>query len=299
MIRMKLFNRILLLLALPAAVSIFPVYSQQNPIYNLYGSNITPVNQAASLLKPDGEMTILGRRRWTGIEGAPEVLWVNGYAPIKNINATAGINLRYERAGEEKAANIGAFFAKAIRVGENDYFAMSVNAGLSTYRGIFSGIDSNDDPVYNNNISSNTAQVGAGLMLYHPNKYYIGISTPGFAVNRAAAGTADYIFKNQYFLTGGIQLIFSDDFTLKPAAILSYLQDEKLWAGISAMAIVKQSFGLGINADSKGGVAGLAQVYLSNFNIGYSYQFSVGQQMNGGQTNNASQEILLSYSFGY
>lgn len=298
MARNSFIQKIILLLLVSAAGYFNPLYAQQSPVYNLYGTNITPINQAASLIKPDGEISILGRRRWTGIEGAPEVLWVNAYEPIGSIHATAGVNARYERIGEEKATDISAFFAKAIRVGEQDFLALSVNGGISTYKGIFSGIEVNDDPVYNNNISSNTAQIGAGLMLYNPEKYYIGISTPGFALNRARAGMADYVFRNQYFLTGGMQFTFNDDFVLKPSAVMSYIQDQKLWAGISAMAVVKQTFGLGINTDSNGAVAGLAQVYLSNFNIGYSYQFSTGKQMSGGQVNNSSQEILLRYSFG-
>lgn len=275
-----------------------PVFSQQSMIYSQYGNNITPINQAGSLLKPEGEISVLGLRKWTGIEGAPSVIWANGYAPIKHINAAAGINVRYESVGDERSTDISAFFAKAIQVGTADFLSLSVNAGFSMYKGNFGGLYGND-PVFNNSISQNTALIGAGLMLYHPDQYYIGVSMPRFMLNKLEIGEREnYNYKNQYYLTGGMLFSLDEDFKLKPAAIVSYVQGTDLQAEVSAMAYVKDVFGLGLNVRSYGGAAGLAQFFFNNFGIGYGYLFNTGSETTSAQINNSSHEFSLSYRFG-
>ncbi|WP_207531738.1 PorP/SprF family type IX secretion system membrane protein [Desertivirga arenae] len=270
--------------------------AQQLTTYNQYSSNLSPLNSAASLINPDGQVSLVSRQQWSGIEGAPVSFWGNAYLPYRSLKATLGVNFRYDKVGEEQNTDVSVFVAKSVQLSENSYFALSVNAGLNSFSSNYSNLEPGD-PVFANGNKVSKGIVGAGILLYNPSKFYVGVSMPKYVLSNQDQNSYSYSLRNQFLVNGGLILKIADDFKLRPSGLIALSQDSEVQAEASGMAFIKDLMGLGLNVRSYGGLAGIAQLDLKSFRLGYSYQFN-SSKYGLGQINNNTQEFLLSYRFG-
>ena len=88
------------------------------------------------------------------------------------MGATAGLNIRHESLAVEKLTEASAFFAKSVRISENEYLGLSLNAGFSYLDGRFSQLDPMD-LAFREDVRETDALVGFGVMLYRPERYYV------------------------------------------------------------------------------------------------------------------------------
>src|SRR5690606_24413273 len=152
-------------------------YAQQPLTPTQHGQQRTVINPAASLMADGGEVSIIGRRQWVGVDGAPTVFWGSGHVGFESFGATAGLNIRHEGLAVEKLTEASAFFAKSVRISQAEYVGLSLNAGVSYLDGRFSQLDPMD-PAFREDVRETDALVGFGVMLYRPERYYVGLSLP-------------------------------------------------------------------------------------------------------------------------
>ncbi len=276
------------------------LHAQQTMTYNQYGVTVTPLNPAGSRIDSAGSVTVLGRRQWVGVEGAPQAFWFTGHLPVKGLGGSAGLNVRHESLAVEQSSEFSAFFAKSVRLSAKTFLSLSLSGGLSYYRGNFSSIDPSDAAFGSDDIREADALVGFGVMLYHKEKYYLGVSLPRLSLSDLGSGGTNrqYRFYNQYHLMAGYVFALGDDFHLKPAGLVTYSSNEKTRAEISAMVYARRMFGLGLNVRTYGHIAGMAHIAVNRLGINYSYQFHPGSQPLTRQLNNATHEVGLTYRFG-
>lgn len=85
---------------------------------------------------------------------------------------------------------------------------------------------------------------------------------------------------------------------IKPAFLVSYAPDLPLHADISAILLLKDRIGLGMNYRTNNEMGAILSVILSNrLQMGYSYQFGF-ESYRLGQVNDGTHEIALGYRFG-
>lgn len=258
----------------------------------------TLLNPAASLIHQVGEITTVGRRQWVGVEGAPTVLWGSGYVGFENMGATAGLIVRHEQLGPEKLTETSAYFAKSVRISEHEYLGLSLNAGISHLAGNFAHLDSND-PAFRDDVRETDAQVGFGLMLYRPDRYYVGLSLPRLMLGNLGVSSENrYNFRNQYHLIAGALFHLGGEFHLKPALLVTYAESLRPQAELAAMVFANRVFGLGVNVRSYGELAGLLQFNFGGLGLGYGYQFNPKNEAMNQRIENTTHEIGLSYRFG-
>lgn len=263
-----------------------------------YGGMGTALNAAASLLSPEGAVSVLGRRQWVGMEGAPTVYWGSGHAGLRGFGATAGVNLRHETLAVEKLTEASAFFAKSVRISSTEYVGVSLSAGLSYMDGRFSQLDPRD-PAFREDVRETDALVGFGVMLYRPDKYYVGVSLPRLMLgNLGVTGDIRYNFRNVYHLTAGAVFGLGGGFHFRPSVLVTYSEALRPQGEATAMVFAGQAVGLGVNVRSHGSMAGLAQVNLRRFGIGYSYQFGTRNEPLNRTISDNTHEVGLSYRFG-
>ncbi len=279
-------------------VSAAVAYGQQALTHTQYGELRAVVNPAASLLHMDGEVSVIGRRQWVGVDGAPTVFWGSGHLGFANFGATSGINLRHESLAVEKLTEASAFFAKSVRISETEYLGLSLNAGLSYLDGRFSQLDP-QDPAFREDVKETDALVGFGVMLYRPDKYYVGLSLPRLMLGSLGVDSdSRYNFRNLYHLTAGALFPLGTDFQFRPSVLVTYAESLRPQAEASAMFFVKRVFGVGLNVRSYGELAGMAQFNFGGFGLGYSYQFNPNNEPLNRRINNSTHEIGISYRFG-
>ena len=273
-------------------------YGQQPLTHTQYGQFQTAINPAASLMHMGGEVDIIGRRQWVGLDGAPTVFWGSGHFGLKNMGATAGLNIRHESMAVEKLTEASAFFAKSVRISESEYLGVSLNAGFSYMDGRFSQLDP-ADPAFREDVKETDALVGFGVMLYRPEKYYVGLSLPRLMLGNLGVGGSNsrYQFTNLYHLMAGALFDMGPDFQFRPSVLVTYAESLRPQAEASAIFFVKRVFGVGLNVRSYGSMAGMAEFNFGGVGLGYSYQFGTRNEALNRGINNNTHEIGLSYRF--
>ena len=272
-------------------------HAQQAMTHTQYSQLRTVINPAASLMSQGGEVSIIGRRQWVGLDGAPTAFWGSGHVGFKSFGATAGVNIRHESLAVEKLTEASAFFAKSVRISATEYVGLSLNAGVSYMDGRFSQLDPMD-PAFREDVKETDALVGFGVMLYRPERYYVGLSLPRLMLGSLGVGNdSRYSFRSIYHLTAGALFNLGVDFQLRPSVLVTYAENLRPQAEASAMVYIKQVFGIGANVRSYGEVAGMAQFYFGGFGLGYSYQFNPGSQPLNRRISNTTHEIGLQYRF--
>lgn len=272
--------------------------AQQPLTHTQHGQLRTVLNPAASLMHGEGAVSVIGRRQWVGVDGAPTVFWGSGHVGLAAMGATAGVNIRHESLAVEKLTEASAFFAKGVRISETEYLGLSLNAGISYMDGRFSRLDP-QDPAFREDVRETDALVGFGVMLYRPDRYYVGLSLPRLMLgNLGVASDSRYNFRNVYHLSAGVLFNLGADFQFRPSLLATYAESLRPQVEGSAMFFVRRLFGLGLNARGYGDLAGMAQINYGGFGIGYSYQFNPKNEPLNRRISNTTHEIGLSYRFG-
>lgn len=272
-------------------------YGQQALTHTQHGELRTVVNPALSLMRPSGEVSFIGRRQWVGVEGAPTVFWGSGHVGFGSFGGTAGLNIRHESLAVEKLTEAAAFFAKSVRISETEYVGLALNAGVNYLDGRFSQLDP-ADPAFREDVKETDALVGFGVMLYRPERYYVGLSLPRLMLGSLGVDAGSrYSFRNVYHLTAGALFAMGPDFHLRPSVLVTYAANLRPQAEASALVYVKETFGLGVNVRSYGEFAGMAQFNVGRFGLGYSYQFNPGSEPLDRRISNTTHEVGLSYRF--
>ena len=294
---MKLFKQVLMTLAL---VTVFSVsQAQQSASFTQYQDNQVPFNSTYALLDKAGSVNLNSRRQWAGIEGAPYTFQLNGSLPVERINGAAGLSLTYDKFNIEKLTEVSAFFAKAVQLSDQNFFAVSLNAGFRNYIASYSEVDPNDVS-FSTDIRETVGTAGLGIMFYSPEKYYIGASLPRLSFRSLGTASADEKrnYSNTYYFSGAYLFILNEDVKLKPAAMVAYSRTYDSQADLSATVYLKDKFGFGVNYKTTSEGAGILSVILNNnLKLGYSYQTGFGNASIG-KISKGSHEISVGIRFG-
>jgi len=295
---MKKHISILTLLVL-ALLSYNKAWAQQPFTFTQYMNNLTPVNAAYSTLDDAGNLNVVGRKQFIGINGAPSTFLFNGSMPIPGIASNAGLIVLNDKYGAENLTEINGFFAKKIQLSGGSFLSAGINAGFRNHTVHTSALDPSDPRFANSDIDETETNVGLSAMLSGSN-YYVGVSLPRLTLSSLgkSAQENNYIM-NTYYLTGAYIKTLNEDFKVKPAALIAYGGSNlPVMVDVSTTLYIKNVLGLGVNYHSQDALAGIVSVNINNnMMFGYSYQFSVGKYALGG-INNTTQEVTLNYRFG-
>ena len=270
---------------------------QQEFGYTQYMDNLTPFNQAYSMLDKSGSVNALVRKQFVGIQGAPSTFIFNGNLPIESISGASGILVMNDKFAIESNTQFSAYFAKSIQLSDADYLAVSISGGFKSYKANFSTLDASD-PQFRNDVRQTKPNLGFGIMYYNDN-YYVGLSMPELTIT--GLGTASVQdntnFRNHYYFSGAFITDLADGIKIKPAAMVAYAKGIPVIANVSGTIFLKDVLGVGLNYRSDNEAAGILSINMNSFKLGYSYQFGTASSNLGG-FNNSIHEVSLTYRFG-
>ena len=270
---------------------------QQEFGYTQYMDNLTPFNQAYSMLDKSGSINALVRKQFVGIQGAPSTFIFNGNLPIESVNGASGLLVMNDKFAIESNTQISAYFAKSIQLSDADYLAVSISGGFKSYTANFSTLDASD-PQFRNDVRQTKPNLGFGIMYYNDN-YYVGLSMPELTIT--GLGTASVQnntnFRNHYYFSGAFITDLADGIKIKPAAMVAYAKGIPVTANVSGTIFLKDVLGVGLNYRSDNEAAGILSINMNTFKLGYSYQFGTASSNLGG-FNNSIHEVSLTYRFG-
>ena len=195
----------------------FKVNAQQDPQYTQYMYNMNVINPAYAGTTEGLAVGVLYRSQWAGLDGGPTTFTFTTHAPIGE-RVGLGLSLIADEIGPVKETNAYVDFSYTVPVSTTTKLAFGLKAGFTFHDiGIQEGqIDLIDqgDPFFAQNINETTPNIGAGVYLYQPNRYYISVSMPNIldAVHLDSGHTR--FDAHRVYLSHGFR-ISSHHFTLK------------------------------------------------------------------------------------
>jgi len=252
----------------------FQTHAQQDPQYTQYMYNMNVMNPAYAGSRENLSFGLLYRTQWSGIDGAPETGTFFGHSPIGN-NLGLGLSLISDRIGPVNETNVYADVSYTLKLEGEHTLAFGVKAGATFHDIGLADLDvfDPDDPFFNQNITSTTPNIGAGLF-YYTNNYYLGFSVPNLleSVHLDANGNKIGSESLHYFLTGGYVFELSENTELKPSFLVKSAFSAPTSFDINVNARFYKKFEIGASYRLDDSFSGLINFAITpDVRIGYAY----------------------------
>lgn len=277
--------------------------AQQDPHYTQYMYNMNVMNPAYAGSKESLSGGVLYRKQWVDIEDAPTTGTFFIHSPVGK-NVGLGLSAVNDRIGPVEETNVYADFSYTLHLGGEHRLAFGLKGGATFHKVDFATIyptlpDVGDGVFATSNPNETLLNVGAGVYYYTDN-WYVAFSVPNMLKGKYLDynGTSYGSQALHYFLTGGYVFRVSEDFKLKPSAMVKSSFDAPTSYDVSLNGLFMERFELGASyriQDSWGVMANIG-IIPNVLRIGYAYDHIVSDLK---VTTPASHEIILLFDIPY
>ena len=278
------------------------ISAQQDPQYTQYMYNMNVINPAYAGISEGLSVGALYRSQWVGLDGGPETFTFNIHSPVGK-QLALGLSVISDKIGPVEETNAYVDASYTIPLGMETRLAFGVKGGF-TFHDIAiaeSQITLVDlsDPFFANAINEATPNIGAGVYFYKPNKYYISISVPNIlnGVHLDSNGTKIGSESEHLFSAAGYVFDLSENFKLKPHALLKYAFDAPVSYDLNANLFMYDLVELGVGYRLDDSFSTMINFQVTkDLRIGYAYD-----AINSGLdiVTNSSHEVFINYDFNF
>jgi len=272
------------------------VQAQQDPQYTQYMYNMNIINPAYAGSSESVSIGALYRSQWVGLEGSPSTATLAIHSPVGN-RVGLGFSLISDEVGPVNETNAYVDFSYSLPVGNATKLAFGLKAG-ATFHDIGLGtIDTIDegDPFFSQDVNETTANVGAGLYLYQPNRWYLSTSIPNILngthldLNGRKIGSET----EHLFAAAGYVFDLSSNFKLKPHAFLKFAFDAPISYDVNLNLFMYDIVEIGAGYRLEDSFSGMVNFMVSpSLRIGYAYD-AIQSELN--VVTDASHEIFVNF----
>jgi type IX secretion system PorP/SprF family membrane protein len=290
-----------------SAILIFTlkVSGQQIPVMSQYMFNGLVINPAYAGSKDYMSATLMVRKQWTGFEGAPSTQNASIHGPLSKKRVGLGLMISNDRVGITNQTDFFASYAYHIPVGNyKSKISLGLQGGITYLKSNFGELNvwDPDDPVYQSNTLTNLQPNFGFGAYYYSDRAYAGLSIPQL-MSYDSIQTFNFYkdeihhLSRHYYLNGGIILVGSRDFIVRPSFLVKYAQNAPLQYDLNLNILLNNIFWVGASYRSNDAVVAIIEYQVDRkLRIGYSYDYTLSQLSN---YSSGSHEIMLGYDFGY
>lgn len=275
--------------------------AQQESLYSQYMFNSLPLNPAYAGSHEYLSATVLARKQWLKIEGAPATQTMSAHAPVYKSKMGLGLTAVNDKIGV--TSNTGLYGAYAYRIKfTKSILSFGLQVGFTNYVSRFSKLEvrtPNDPAFAEDDVRFFLPNFGGGIY-YYTNKFYAGFSVPhildhlGSKSNIVAANS---IQSQHYFLTSGFVATLSPQLKLKPSVLIKAIQGAPLQADLNTTLMINEVLWLGVSYRTATSLNFIIQAMLTDqLSLGYAYDSALNKIRN---VSVASHEVMLNYRFIY
>ena len=278
------------------------VSAQQDPQYTQYMYNMNIINPAYAGISEGLSIGALYRSQWVGLDGGPETYTFNIHSPVGK-QLAMGLSVISDQIGPVQETNAYVDVSYTIPTGMETRLAFGVKGGF-TFHDI--GIAETQinlvdmgDPFFANAINETTPNIGAGVYFYKPNKYYVSVSVPNIlnGVHLDANGTKIGSESEHMFAAAGYVFDLSENFKLKPHALLKYAFDAPISYDINANLFMYDFVEVGLGYRTDDSITAMVNFLVSpSIRIGYAYD-SIQSELSF--LTKASHEIFINFDINF
>ncbi len=300
---MKKIGLIILLSVLSVIVTDRSVFAQQHPLFSHYMFNGLYVNPAYAGSKDFVSSTLIARKQWAGIEGAPSTQIASIHAPLANRRIGLGAVISNDRIGVTNETDFYLSYAWHMPLNTGK-LSLGLSGGFSYFKSQLSDLEvwDPDDPVYDNNSISNILpNFGAGIY-YYSQLFYAGLSVPqllSYDPDQPVHIEMDNVHKvtRHYYLTSGVILATRGEVKFRPSFMLKYAANAPLQFDINLNLLISDIIWVGASYRSDDAVSLLLEFQVNKkLRVGYAYDMTLSEIRN---YSSGSHEIVLGYDFGF
>ncbi|MBB6613189.1 type IX secretion system membrane protein PorP/SprF, partial [Pontibacter sp. Tf4] len=255
------------------------VQAQQLPHYSQYMLNGFLVNPAVAGSENYVDVKMGWRNQWTGLEGAPESMYLTAHLPLNKTDnrATAssfpsrwqngrkalyeeyrkkdfhreqghhgaGLTVQLDKAGVLKRSDAGLTYAYHLPVSRSLKLAGGFSAGVSVYKVDQSRLKLTDpnDPTYTSGYHDRVQpNITVGTLLYSK-RYYVGATAAQLFQDELALeenqGNDVDRAQAHYALTGGYKVVLSPAVSLLPSTLIKYVPSAPVAADVNLKVLYR------------------------------------------------------------
>ena len=276
------------------------ITAQQDPQYTQYMYNMNVINPAYAGISEGLAIGALYRTQWVGLDGGPETFTFNIHSPVGK-QLALGLSVISDKIGPVEETNAYVDVSYTIPVGMETRVAFGVKGGFTFHNIGLLDVDTIDpnDPFFAQNINETTPNIGAGLYFYKPNKYYISASVPNIlnGVHLDANGTKIGSETEHFFAAAGYVFDLSNNFKLKPHALLKYATDAPISYDLNANLFMYDIVEVGVGYRLDDSFSGMVNFQvMDNLRIGYAYD-AIRSDLD--IVTNSSHEVFINFDFNF
>jgi type IX secretion system PorP/SprF family membrane protein len=283
----------------------FSIHSnaQQDPQYTQYMYNMNVLNPAYAGSTEGLAIGVLYRSQWAGLDGGPRTFTFAGHAPIGE-RVGLGASIIADEIGPVRETNAYVDFSYTVPVGNATKLAFGLKGGF-TFHDIGIREDQIDlidagDPFFAQAINETTPNVGAGVYLYQPNKYYISVSMPNILSSvhlDADSGNKIGSETQHLFAAAGYVFDLGENFKLKPHGLLKYASDAPVSFDVNANLFMYDIVEVGVGYRLDDAFTAMINFLVTpNLRVGYAYD-NIQSELN--IVANASHEVFLNFDLNF
>jgi type IX secretion system PorP/SprF family membrane protein len=271
--------------------------------------NMLSVNPAYAGSREMLSATVLYRKQWIGIDGAPTTLTFTADTPIRNQRMALGANIVSDKIGISKTLMINISYAYRILLGNGGVLSLGLQGGINQYRADYSDVNTyypgldpppQVDPAFASATGSIFPNFGFGGY-YYTEKFFVGAGVPKMLKNNLSGTNSPTLDFTSYpnrqnrhiFITAGYAFDMNPDWTLKPSLLVKGVHGAPLEIDINVNAWWKAKVGGGLSYRSADAMVGMLQFQATpEIHFGYAYDMTLSK-FSG--TNAGSHELMLRY----
>jgi type IX secretion system PorP/SprF family membrane protein len=276
------------------------IHAQQDPQYTQYMYNMNIINPAYTGSTEGLAVGALYRSQWVGIDGGPETFTFNIHSPVGK-QVGLGLSVISDEIGPVKETNAYLDFSYTVPVGTVTKLAFGIKGGFTFHDIGLIDLDIIDDfdPNFQSNINETTPNIGVGIYFYKPNKYYISASVPNIlnGIHLDTQGRKIGSESEHFFAAAGYVFDLSENFKLKPHALLKYALDAPMSYDINANVFMYDLVEVGLGYRLEDSFSGMINFQVSdNLRIGYAYD-AIRSDLD--ILTNSSHEIFINFDLNF
>lgn len=198
-------------------------YSQQDPIYSQYLMNPLVINPAYAGINNNLTAMASYRVQWSGLEGQPQTLNLNGSSSVLDNKLGVGVTLLQDRIGAATITDFNASAAYKLQVSDEYSLSFGMQFGALGFKTDNSGLSirhPGDEAFPDGATRTSTVNMGAGAIL-KSNSWLIGLSVPRMLPTKINSGTQQFeLYKQHFYLFASYAYILNEHINLKPSVLL-------------------------------------------------------------------------------
>lgn len=278
------------------------MHAQQDAQYSMYMFNPLSVNPAYAGSREALSVTMLGRKQWVNIDGAPATATLSIHSPLRFEAISLGLSVIQDEIGPTKNTGFYGDIAYRFPVSRNSKLAFGLKGGLDMFSASFGNLRVQDgtDIQYTTPIRNQLMpNFGFGIYLNSDN-YYVGLTAPKIIQNKFEGSSVNGLASTQdrhFFLTAGKTFRLNSVIDMVPSFVVKAVEDAPLSADVNLNFMFYEKLWIGGGyrfGDSF--IGNIVYHFTPKFRAGYAYDYTLSDL---GDYNTGTHEIMINYDLDF